>query len=115
MYFWFDLPHPLSRFGQKPWFFRAKCLCICALLLMSVGGLLAIRRKRREYFWLLVSFPAVFPLVYYVTLARDVHRFPIDPVLAIIAAFAVTAWLPPQPQDGNTATLRVGIPDEGIH
>jgi hypothetical protein len=92
MRFWFDRAHPLSNFvrlGQ--WFWKAKFLYICALFVMMLWGLITIRRKRREYFWLLASVPAIFPLVYYLALAQEFHRFPIDPVLAIIAAFAVSA------------------------
>jgi len=93
MRFWFDFAY-LRVFAQHGWFFKTKFFYICALLVMMFGGLITIRRKRPEYFWLLASFPAIFPLLYYITLARDVYRFPIDPVLAVIAAFAVTAWLP---------------------
>jgi hypothetical protein len=110
--FWFDVPHPLRGFvHRKPWFFKVKFLYICALLVMVLGGLNTIWRQRHEYFWLLASFPAIFPLVYYMALARDFHRFPIDPVLAVIAAFAVTPWLPTQPLGGSMATLRVGHPE----
>jgi 4-amino-4-deoxy-L-arabinose transferase-like glycosyltransferase len=95
MHFWFDVVYPLSTFVHGgTWFFRVKFLYICALLVMALGGLIIVRRGRREYFWLLASFPAIFPLVYYFALARDFHRVPIDPVLAIIAAFAATAWIP---------------------
>ena len=97
-YFWFDRPYPLSRFARPgAWFWKVKFLYICALLVMSLTGLVTIWRKRREYFWLLAALPVIFPLLYYATLAYEFHRFPIDPILAIIAAFAVTAWLPTQP------------------
>ncbi len=89
MRFWFDRAHEFLKPGE--WFFKMKFLYICALLGMVVAGLIAIRGKRPEYFWLLASFPAIFPLLYYITVAREFHRFPIDPILAIIAAFAVTA------------------------
>lgn len=114
MEFWFDLAHPLSGFvGRDAWFFKVRFLYICALLVMSLGGLVTIRRQRREYFWLLASFPAIFPLVYYITLGRDYRRFPIDPVLAIIAAFAVAPWLPTWPGcDGAGAAAAVGHPQE---
>ncbi len=115
-YFWFDLvgDNPLSRLLHKrTWFFKARFLYICGLLVMVVLGLITIRRQRGEYFWLLASFPAIFPIVYYIALARDFHRFPIDPVLAIIAAFAVSAWLPEPFGSGQEAIFmlrhRVGL------
>lgn len=112
MQFWFDLVHPVSRFAhQSTWFLKVKVLYICALLVMMLRGLITIRYKRRECFRLLASFPAIFPLVYYIALAGDFHRVPVDPVLAIIAAFAVTAWLPTHPWGGNMATLIVGHPE----
>ena len=112
MHFWFELAHPVTRFvRQSTWFFKVKFLYICFLLGMTLAGLITIRRKRRQYFWLLASFPVIFPLVYYLTIADDFHRLPIDPVLAVIAAFAVTAWLPTQPPDNNMATLMVGHPE----
>ena len=90
MHFWFDLAHPLRSFlHDGAWFFKLKLLYICALLLLVFAGLVTLWRKRREYFWLLASFPALFPLVYYIALARDFHRYPIDPILAVIAALAV--------------------------
>lgn len=104
MYFWFDAPHPLRRFLHwNSWFFNVKFLYISALLVMVIRGLITIRRTRRQYFWLLASFPAIFPLVYYIALARDFYRAPIDPILAVIAAFAAAAWLPTQPLDDGAA------------
>jgi 4-amino-4-deoxy-L-arabinose transferase-like glycosyltransferase len=95
MDFWFDMYKRRRHRGE--WYFKVKFLYIGALLVMMFGGLITIRRKRREYFWLLASFPAIFPLVYYIALAFDFHRVPIDPVLAVIAAFAIGAWLPTPP------------------
>ena len=107
MSFWLTA-HPLTTFARRSeWFFKVKSLYICALLVMSVGGFNTIRRERPEYFGLLASFPAVFPLLYYITLAHDFHRFPIDPVLAIIAAFAATAWLRTELSDDSSVSARI--------
>lgn len=108
MDFWFGLRALLKSERRGGWFFKVKFLYVFALIVMVIEGLITIRRKRREYFWLLASFPAIFPLVYYVTIANDFYRFPIDPVLAIIAAFAMAAWLPHQPPDGRMTTTMVG-------
>jgi 4-amino-4-deoxy-L-arabinose transferase-like glycosyltransferase len=105
--FWFGHGYrPIREFLRRgEWFFTIKFLHSCALLAMVLGGLITIWRKRREYFWLLASFPAIFPLVYYITFTGNFHRVPLDPVLAVIAAFALPAWLPrqgPRPQhDGR--------------
>jgi hypothetical protein len=112
MYFWFGEPYPLSIFMRRgAWSFRVKLSYICALLAMIPGGLITIWRQRHEYFWLLAPFPAIFPLVYYIAVSNDFHRFPIDPVLAVIAAFAVTAWLPTHHGTAAMATLMVGHPE----
>jgi len=111
MKFWSDLAHPLRRFAHPiTWLFTVKLLYICVLLVMMLGGLITLRGKRREYFWLLMSFPVIFPLVYYITLSGDIRRAPIDPVLAIIAAFAVAAWLPTQRRNEKTAALTSRAP-----
>lgn len=108
MRFWFDFAY-LKVFVQMGWFFKVRFLYICALLVMILGGLITIRRKRREYFWLLAAFPAIFPLLYYVTLAREFHRLPIDPVLAIIAAFAAVAWVPAPPRAPAVVSIEAGV------
>jgi hypothetical protein len=112
MQFWFGIAHPMRELVHgKAWFFKAKFLYISALLVMVLGGLISLRRHRCEYLWLLGAFPAIFPLVYYIAVARDFHRVPIDPVLAIIAAFAMSAWLPAEPREErqiSAATSTIG-------
>lgn len=94
MEFWFDYSRGLKFMRRGgAWFYRVKLAYVCVLLILVLGGLVALWRKRREYFWLLASFPVVFPLLYYFTLARDFHRYPIDPILAIIGAFAMLQLL----------------------
>jgi hypothetical protein len=108
MRFWFDFAYA-RVFVQQGWFFKVKFLYACTLLVMMLGGLITVRRRRREYFWLLASFPAIFPLLYYITLAREFHRFPIDPILVIIAAFAATAWVPAQPSAAAVVGIEAGV------
>jgi 4-amino-4-deoxy-L-arabinose transferase-like glycosyltransferase len=100
--FWFDMYKAHRHRGG--WFFKAKTFYSCVLVAAMLGGLIAIRRRRHEYFWLLASCPFFFLLSYYIASAREYHRVPIDPVLAIIAAVAVTLWLP-DPQLSSTGRL----------
>ena len=109
LHFWLGSPYRMRRLVHGGlWVFSLTFLYNCVLLVMSLVGLIAIRRKRREYFWLLASFPAIFPLLYYITSSGQHYRVPIDPVLAVIAAFAMAAWLPHQPSDGRMTTTMVG-------
>jgi hypothetical protein len=108
--FWFGLRALVKAARRGGWFFKLKSLYACALLIMVLGGLINLRHKRSEYFWLLAAFPAIFPLLYYATVTNDFHRFPIDPVLAVIAAFAVSPWLPAQRQgEFATPTIAAGV------
>jgi 4-amino-4-deoxy-L-arabinose transferase-like glycosyltransferase len=52
-------------------------------------GLLFLYSYRREEFWLFLTWPLVFPLVYYVTIASILYRHAMDPVIITIAAFAI--------------------------
>lgn len=61
------------------------------LLVLSLGGL-AMFRKRREW-WVLYSLPLIlFPLPYYITHVYTRFQYPIDPLLAILGASALSAF-----------------------
>ena len=49
-------------------------------------GLLFMVRKNFSHFVLFAMFPAIFPLLYYITLASPIYRHAIDPVLTVIVA-----------------------------
>jgi 4-amino-4-deoxy-L-arabinose transferase-like glycosyltransferase len=61
---------------------------------LGLFGLWRLFRKRRRSLALLFSLPLVlFPLPYYITHAEFRYRLVIDPLLTILAAYAVTEWI----------------------
>jgi hypothetical protein len=57
----------------------------------GVAGLILVYRKRQRWFAILMTLPALlFPLPYYITHAEFRYRLNIDPLLTILAAYAVT-------------------------
>jgi 4-amino-4-deoxy-L-arabinose transferase-like glycosyltransferase len=57
------------------------------------GLLLSVRRKNRSaaVFGVVVG---IFPLIYYVTHVSLRYRYPIDPILTVLGAYAICGWLP---------------------
>jgi len=97
-YFWFgDVPlaDPRksgasgARQDPKAW---AKFLAFAALGVLGWIGALRWRGATRERVLLLGSL-AGFGLAYYVTHVSERYRFPIDPLLALLAAHAVSEFL----------------------
>ena len=62
--------------------------------LLGFTGLVLLYRNRRKAFALLMALPLVlFPLPYYITHAEFRYRLDIDPLLTLLAAYAVTQLL----------------------
>jgi len=59
-------------------------------LLGVIAGLVKLLLRSRAYFFLLASFPAIFPLTFYIAHTSLRHRHPCDPILALLMAIAVT-------------------------
>jgi hypothetical protein len=104
--FWLGDKHPIREFIHRGlWIFKADFLACSALIILVLAGLVAAWRQRREYFPLLAAFPALFPLVYYITIAGVGYRVPIDPVLADIAALGISVWLMGKPSNISPRSL----------
>jgi len=58
--------------------------------LLALAGVLLLGRERSPYWVPLSAFPLVFPLVYYLALAHARYKHPIDPVVLLLAAFALS-------------------------
>jgi len=94
--FWLGDPHPLNKFVHRgEWLSKAEFLADLVLDSLLLAGLVATWRNLRRYFWLLLSVPVLYPLVYYMTLASDLQRAPVDPILAVTAAAAVFIYCRP--------------------
>jgi hypothetical protein len=88
--FWIGDDHPFNiLLARRGWIQRSDVLANFVLVPLLLAGLIFTWRDMRRYFWLLVSAPLLFPLVYYITLAATAYRAPIDPILDVIAGAAV--------------------------
>lgn len=85
--------HPIADFA------RAKNLRFYLVVGFNLAAALAaglalvlLYRRRNAYLIPLAAFPVVFPLVYYLALAPPRYRHPIDPVILLLAAFALASF-----------------------
>ena len=92
--FWFGLDSPFKRFlDAESLGGRILLLANFLATLGTIGGLIAVWIKWRQYAFVLSLFPAVFPWMYYITLPYLRYRHPIDPILMLLAALAVGGLL----------------------
>lgn len=84
-------PHPFRDFEQihSRWFRYVLIFDICAGIGAVVGIILLVWRRSMFAFPLAV-FPLVFPCVYYVSVALPRYRLPIDPVVLVLTAIALS-------------------------
>jgi hypothetical protein len=58
--------------------------------LFGLGGLLLLYRAKNPYAFPIAMFPLIYPIVYYITHTSLRYRHPMDPVLMVSVAFALT-------------------------
>jgi 4-amino-4-deoxy-L-arabinose transferase-like glycosyltransferase len=68
------------------WRFRILLILDSLLPFLALPGLYLLQRRQDEYLFPLLVFLSFFPLVYYLTIAHLGYRWPIDPVLVVLAA-----------------------------
>ena len=97
--------------GAKP-ILKAELLANYGLTLLMLIGLLLARRCRPVESIPLFNVVVLFPAVYYVTHTNSRYRHPIDPIITLLAAYAVVAMA----RYGRTslAALRAKQPAETI-
>ena len=84
-------PYPLRDFMNVDSLqFRFVLIFNVLVALGAIAGMIRLMHARSPHLWLLAAFPILFPLIYYVTLVAPRYRFPIDPVLMMLTAVAVT-------------------------
>ena len=82
-YFWYGVPEsPLPRLEN---------VLFAALALLSLGGLLLAARRRVHGLFLFATLLIFYPMVYYITFPMTRYRHPIEPVMLILAVWAVIA------------------------
>jgi hypothetical protein len=83
-------PNPVRDFLRtRSWWFRFVLLFNILVAIGTLWGLVALIRRRSEYWFPLSVFPVVFPWAYYLTIVQPRYRLPIDPVLMLLTAIAI--------------------------
>jgi hypothetical protein len=81
-----------------------------SLSLLGMLGVLFMYREKNQYAFPLAIFPLIYPIVYYVTHSSLRYRHPIDPVMVVLAIFALAYPVRVLVQRRNDAKLAVHTP-----
>lgn len=87
---WLGTWDPIQDFwGGLPLASRMYLVSNISLVLLGLSGLLFLYREKNPYAFPLATFPLIYPIVYYITHTSPRYRHPIDPVLVVLATFAI--------------------------
>jgi 4-amino-4-deoxy-L-arabinose transferase-like glycosyltransferase len=110
--FWMGTSAPLATFRQTDSIpLRLLLLCNYLAPLGASLGAIVVIAKKSAYAFPLVSFLAVFPLVYYVTHTSLRYRHPIDPVVLLLGAIAVSGvwqWISRMRRSSDAVAAHAG-------
>jgi Dolichyl-phosphate-mannose-protein mannosyltransferase len=98
---WLGTQNPGADFIRSDsWLARIIFLVNAFVLIGTLAGVVLLYRRRSPCAFLLACVPVVFPIVYYITHTSLRYRHPLDPVLLLLTAFAITApFHPDSPND----------------
>src|SRR5262249_36820860 len=89
--FWAGIANPVQVFpNAEP---LVKTLILCATLsgVGALAGIVVLFVRRSPYAFPLTTGPIVFPVIYYISHTSVRYRHPIDPIVLLLAATALTA------------------------
>lgn len=87
---WFGTSHPIAYIiGASNLRSRARLILYAGLSFVAMFGLLLLPRENLESAVAVGALPLIFPLVYYFSFSSVQYRFPIDPAIVVLAAFAL--------------------------
>jgi hypothetical protein len=90
--FWMGTQRPIDDFMHADsWVAQVVFVANAIVLLGTVAGIILVIRRRSSYAFTLAVAPIVFPVVYYITHTSLRYRHPLDPVLVLLTALALTA------------------------
>jgi hypothetical protein len=89
--FWAGIANPLQMFPVAEPLVRSLILCAALSGIGAIAGIAVLLKRRSAYAFPLASAPVVFPLLYYVTHTSVRYRHPIDPLVLLLVAIALTA------------------------
>jgi 4-amino-4-deoxy-L-arabinose transferase-like glycosyltransferase len=92
--FWCNLPKTWADDLSPHDVLRDQWWIICFSALAWVG-LFMLLRDRRGYGWIFAPLMVVYPMVFYLTSVYDRYRHPMEPIMVILAVYAVAStWKP---------------------
>jgi Dolichyl-phosphate-mannose-protein mannosyltransferase len=110
--FWMGTSTPLATFQQTASIsLRLLLLCNYVAPFGALLGAIVLIAQKNAYAFPVVSFLAVFPLVYYVTHTSLRYRHPIDPVVLLLAATGVVGlwqWASRNRRSRGAVTAQTG-------
>jgi Dolichyl-phosphate-mannose-protein mannosyltransferase len=80
---------PIDLWAPAPWYLKLTLIFSCAFALLAWLGLLLAYRIRSAVAHPLATVMMIFPLAFYLTHTSLRYRFPMDPVMLVLAVFAV--------------------------
>jgi 4-amino-4-deoxy-L-arabinose transferase-like glycosyltransferase len=87
---------PADLWPTAPWYLRLTIIFNCVFALLSWLGMLFVYRTRAAAANPLGIVMLIFPLAFYLTHTSLRYRFPMDPVMVVLAVFAVAYALSPE-------------------
>lgn len=103
---WTGVEKPIQSFRDTD--SRLVRLVLVSNTLAALGalcGIVVLLRSRNAYAFPLAAGPIVYPVIYYVTHTSLRYRHPIDPVVLLLTAVAVTALVPHHHGRAETVSL----------
>jgi hypothetical protein len=95
---WFGTDSPINDFRHTDSALAQLLLAWNALIFAAMlVGLLRLYIRQRPYFYLMAICPVIFPITFYLAHTSLRHRHPIDPVLILLVAIAITGTKPSSP------------------
>lgn len=94
---------PADLWPTAPWYLKLIIVGNCLFALMSLLGALFACRTRNPAAYPLGMVMLVFPLAFYLTHTSLRYRYPMDPIMQVLAVFAVVYTVSPMARRSRTA------------
>jgi hypothetical protein len=99
---------PADEWNSSPWYFKAFIILNVFFPLLTLLGALFARRSGSDDALAYVIVLLVFPLVFYLTHSSLRYRFPMDPIMMVLAAhglaYPITLWKARMSGESKSAT-----------
>ncbi len=92
---------PADLWPTAPWYLKLTVIYNCVFALLAWLGALFAYRARRPAANPLGMVMLIFPLAFYLTHTSLRYRFPMDPVMLVLAVFAIVYWFSRQARESK--------------